>query len=288
MKVLIAPDSYKGVYSTIEVSNIIKEAIKKYNLLYNREIDYEMFPVSDGGEGFLEVFNFHKKGEIIKFETIDFEFDKIEAEVLYYRDEKIVVIESARVIGIHYKKVDERKPFYYSSKGIGILIKKVIENLDVEKIYIGLGGSTTVDLGLGILEGLEVVRFLWKFGEVTNITPIVWNKVEEIEIVKENIEKLPKIKIFCDVNNPLLGENGGLLIYAPQKGVKQEELSRLEKDASRIVRLVEKAFNKQGNYTKEKMGVAGGISWGFSMLEKSELIFGIDFILEKNLKVQIY
>ena len=145
MNILIIPDSFKGSLSATEVSKEINKTVKK---IIPTSIVKEL-PFSDGGEVDLYFLKKNKKGKLIQSQTFDPLGRKIIAPFFLFDDKKTAWVELSQASGINLLKKSELNPIKTSTFGTGILIKKALD-MGCEKIYLGIGGSSTHDLGSGI------------------------------------------------------------------------------------------------------------------------------------------
>ena len=266
-KLLVASDSFKGTLSSKEIVSICKKVISE-SFSSSWSLDCQL--IADGGEGTLDAFASLKKWKRIPVETFDAELSPIEAPILV-DGEGNAVIEVASVIGLPLIK-NVLDPVHRTTKGLGILVEKAVE-LGAKKIYVGLGGSSTNDLGMGMLRELGV-----RFNPIEN--PDMSNAlgIKEIDLSRFLL-KGKGIEFVClsDVKNPLLGENGATYVYGPQKGYGKM-LGDLEKKAARLSSLYEKAASKslQG---VPGLGAAGGLGAAFYAFMGATMKSGIEEIL---------
>ena len=207
-KIVIAPDSFKGTLSSVEVCSIISEVIgKNYP-----DAKIKIFPVADGGEGTLEALSQSLKGKKIHLEVKSPLGRKIDA-YYFLTNDNTAVIETALASGITIEV--QNNALKASSYGTGQLIRSALEN-GAEKLIIGIGGSAMTDGGTGCLSALGA-RFYNSDGN-------------PIEGCGENLERIKSIDlsdfdrrlhdcditVLCDVKNPLYGKNGAAYIFAPR------------------------------------------------------------------------
>src|SRR5690606_9247402 len=154
----------------------------------------------------------------------------------------------------------------------GEMIRKALDQ-DVSEIILGLGGSATVDAGAGILSALGI-RFLDSAGEVLLPVPGHLSRLETIDPsgLDPRIAKT-KITILCDVDNVLLGENGAVQVFGPQKGAKPADLSVLESILERIAELASGKTGKKIDEVKHG-GAAGGSASALHAFCNAELVSG--------------
>ncbi len=249
MRVLISINSFKGAISTIEAIHIIE------NELSNFGFEVEKCPIADGGDGTIDVAA--SMGGIIKYyDTYDPLLRPIKAPIAWFGN--VAVIEMAKASGLALIKPEERNPLKTTSFGTGVLIKKAIEE-QAQEIILGIGGSATVDGGVGMLAALDF-KFLdaqgnpsWLGGEsLLNIRSIIKSPI-----------KLTKITIASDVVNPLLGPNGAANVFGPQKGADSHMVEVLENALEHFNNITKQYFNIDISNT-EGAGAAGGVG-GFAI-----------------------
>ncbi len=276
--ILIAVNSFKECADAVEVSK-----------LFNKYLDKSLFkimqrPISDGGDGFLEVCNFNFGLEILTYEiTTPYDDSYIDCRVGLDRKNKTLYIESAEVLGLRRIPLEKRHPLLLSSKGFGdllLLIKEDLEQLkfEIDKVIIGIGGTGTMDLGLGTCSqfGLKLYD---NYDSELKVLPENFYNVAKIELEPH---KFPfDIEIILDVNNPLLGKEGGV-VYGRQKGASNAELKVIGLGWDKMANILNK--NKLIDVTKDLSGAGGGLPLGFNLIQKCIKKKAVDFI-SKDLKV---
>ena len=272
MNVLIIPDSFKGSLSATEVSKEINKTVKK---IMPRSIVKEL-PFSDGGEGALDFLKKNKKGKLIQSQTFDPLGRKIIAPFFLFDDKKTAWVELSQASGINLLKKSELNPIKTSTFGTGILIKKALD-MGCEKIYLGIGGSSTHDLGSGIFVAIGG-KLLDKNKNEIPLGGGALNKCAEINVDSlHNKINTAKIIIASDVNNPLIGENGAAKIYSRQKGASEKQIIELEKNSIYFSSLIQK-FNSKEISSIKGGGAAGGTASGLYGLINSKINNGFDIL----------
>ena len=283
MNILIIPDSFKGSLTATEVSKEIHKAVKK--IIPNSKVN-EM-PFSDGGEGAIDFLKNNKKGTLILTKTFDPLGRIINAPFFLFNDKKTAWIELSQASGINLLKKSELNPFKTSTFGTGILIKKALD-IGCEKIYLGIGGSSTHDLGSGIFVALGG-KLLNKKNVEISLGGGELNKCVRIKIESLNNKvNQAQIIIASDVNNPLIGVNGAAKIYSKQKGASKNQIIELEKKSIYFSSLIKK-FNSKDITKIKGGGAAGGTAAGLYGLLNSKIKNGFDILkkisnLEKIIK----
>lgn len=213
MKIVVAMDSFKGSVTSLEAGAAVKAGL----LQADNQLTVEVASVADGGEGSLASLTSQLTGELATMATVDLLFRPI--TVQYFLVEKPVrkiFVESAEVIGLHLISPSEQTIRQGSSYGLGLLIRKLLVLNPVE-IVIFLGGSGTVDGGLGFLQGLADVQ-------VKKGNPL-FNETLQLPAIPKII---PKIIGATDVTNPYCGTHGSVNIFSAQKGASQAQQQFLE------------------------------------------------------------
>ena len=272
MNILIIPDSFKGSLSATEVSKEINKTVKK---IIPTSIVKEL-PFSDGGEGALDFLKKNKKGKLIQSQTFDPLGRKIIAPFFLFDDKKTAWVELSQASGINLLKKSELNPIKTSTFGTGILIKKALD-MGCEKIYLGIGGSSTHDLGSGIFVAIGG-KLLDKNKNEIPLGGGALKKCAEINIesLHHKINKA-QIIIASDVNNPLTGENGAAKIYSKQKGASEKQIIELEKNSIYFSSLIQK-FNSKEISSIKGGGAAGGTGSGLYGLINSKINNGFDIL----------
>jgi len=257
MKVVLAFDSFKGNLSAREVCEIAGKGIRSVH----PEAETVVLPMADGGEGTAEAMMSALGGEWVPLTvTGPLRHMRVEAGYVWFKESKTAVIEMAVASGLPLLKSEERDPLNATTCGTGELMKAAVEN-GAEKILLTVGGSATVDGGVGAAEALG-----WKFSD--------YGKIEQ----PENFE-MPEVDVLCDVTNPLCGPNGAAHVYGPQKGATPEMVDVLEERLAILADAVEKQLGK-GIIDVSGTGAAGGLAFGAVAFMGGKLVPGVDAVME--------
>ena len=274
MKIVLAPDKFKGSLTGIEFCDAVAEGIKRIN----PNIEVIKIPLADGGDGTFEILNFHLQSKAIITKVKDPLFREIDSTYLFAKDSKTAYIEMAKASGLNLLAKEEQNCFLTSTLGTGELIRHAMEK-GATTIILGIGGSATNDCGIGMASALGF-RFLDEFDK--EVTPIGKNliKIKRIDTSKV-LKELDKVsfKIACDVSNPLYGENGAAYVYAPQKGANPEEISILDQGLQNIAKLFLEQFKIDVQKIKGA-GAAGGMGAAGLAFLNAELVSGIELVKE--------
>ncbi len=269
-RVVIAPDSFKGTLSSIDVCRIVSAELRgRY-----AEIEITEIPVADGGEGTVEAFLYALGGEKI-YCTVK---SPLGGEIRAYYGilpDGTAVIEMAQASGISIEK--ENNALLASTFGTGELILNALDR-GCRKILIGIGGSATTDGGVGCVSALG-----GKFLNEANVSIALCGK-GLTDLHKIDLTGLDKrvheceITVLCDVKNPLYGKNGAAYVYAPQKGADESAVRILDDGLSKLAAVTEKALGE--DYSSfEGAGAAGGLGFGLVAFCGAKLMPGIECVL---------
>lgn len=274
--IIIAPDKFKGSLSSIEICDIIESELINKNPVAN----IAKFPFSDGGNGFLDLIKYYQPNLITKTISIDNPLLSDKISVRYLSDGLRAYIENAESNGLDLLAPEERNPMLTSTFGLGQI---VIDAIDCghNEIFIGLGGSSTNDGGIGLASALGY-RFLNKNNEF--IKPIGRNLIEIIDFTYR--ESSPNVSIYgiYDVDNIFLGKQGASYVYANQKGASYSDIIHLEAGMKNLSTIIK---NKKGInlYNLKGSGAAGGLGGGLYAFFNANLIKGTEFFVNlSNIK----
>lgn len=275
MKIVIAPDSFKGSLSAEEVCNIVESAILK--VMPTSTI--KKIPISDGGEGLVHSFMNVKDGEIVKIRVKDPLLRDIDAKYGIMNG-NIAVIEMAAASGLPLLTKEERNPLLTNTYGTGEMIVHAVKEKGCRKIILGIGGSATNDGGMGLSKALGV-RFYNE--EHDELEPCGQNlcQIDRIDTISvDSIFSEIDITIACDVENTLCGQLGSAKVYGPQKGATKEMVELLDQGLNHFGRLME---NKSGKDLMDLKGIgaAGGMALPLVALFDAQLKSGLDIVLDE-------
>jgi len=275
MNIVIAPNSFKGSLDAFKVAQSIERGLTKSNL----PSDCELFPIADGGDHTLEVFVSWFGGEIRSKQVVGPLGQTVNAQWALVEEGQTAIIEMAKASGISLVDAGALDPLAATSFGTGQLIMEAV-HLGVKKIVLGLGGSATVDGGLGILQAFGG-KLMNKGGHViaTNTNPLVDLHAISLDGIDSQIDGLEFI-ILCDVQNPLLGQDGAAHVFGPQKGADSEQVDILENSLFRFNSIVHQMSGKDFS-EMEGAGAAGGIAVMLNAFFGAVLVSGVDFLLKK-------
>jgi glycerate 2-kinase len=277
MKILIAPDKFKGSLSAREVADNIALGLR--SVLRDAEIAFA--PMADGGEGTAEVICNALSGSWVKCKAHDPLGREIDARYAWIANRKLAVMEMSEAAGMRRLSQSERDPLLANTFGVGEMILDAARHRTRE-IIIGLGGSATNDGGFGMARAIGFRFFSEgeqdeeKKRELTGAVGEL-QKLERIERPKTS--SLPKIVAAVDVQNPLLGENGATRVFGPQKGASDDMIDILERALAKLADVVSIEFGV--DYRDEPgAGAAGGLGFGLMSFCGAKIRPGFEVVAE--------
>lgn len=273
MKIIVAPDSFKGSLSAKETAEAMQRGILQ--VVKNGEV--VLMPMADGGEGFVDAMAAALNGQLTEVDTFDPLGRPITAAYALVDDGQTAIIETAAASGLTLLKRDERNPLKASTYGTGLLVRHAIER-GCKTIYIGLGGSATNDGGIGLAQALGY-RFIGESGHELDINGRGLEKIAHID-ASNRLGALDDVQVIaaCDVDTRLCGEQGASAVFGPQKGATPEMVQFLDG----VLRSLADAVKSHLGFdmlTLAGGGAAGGLGAGLAAFCGATLQNGIDLVL---------
>ena len=274
MKILVAPQEFKGSISALSVA----EAAKTGVIRVFPEAEVVLCPVADGGDGTLETLVEVSGGEVRTCNVQNPIGETIKAQWGAMGDGVTAVIEMARTSGLALLSLEERDPLNSSTFGLG---QAILEALDegFRNFIIGIGGSATNDAGAGMAQALGATLLDAK-GK-----PIAFGGAALADLSSIDISKMDtriensQFMVACDVSNPLTGNEGASAVYGPQKGATPEMVAELDNALLNFAEIVKKDIGKNVSEISGA-GAAGGLGAGMLAFMGAELRAGVDIVLE--------
>lgn len=272
MKVIAAIDSFKGSMTSMEAGNAVKKGI----LAAKPDAEVVVNPLADGGEGTVDALIEGLGAKKIPVTVAGPLGEKVSCYYGFLEETKTAVMEMASAAGITL--VTKKDPLRASTYGVGEMIADALKR-GCKNFMIGIGGSATNDGGIGMLKALGF-EFFDEDGNDVGEGAAALAKIEVIQTENKNpLLSGAKFQIACDVKNSLCGKQGATYIFGPQKGVTEEQKSK-----------VDEAMKHYADVTKESLGcdfadcegagAAGGLGYAFLSYLAGELIPGVELILQ--------
>ncbi len=273
MKILIAPDSFKGSNSSLNVADAIAEGIQRVL----PDAITEKVPIGDGGEGTVEALVAANEGDLVSVEVSGPLGDPVKAGYGII-DENTAVLEMAAASGLDLVPAAKREVTRASTYGTGEMISHALDQ-GVREIIIGIGGSATNDGGTGMATALGY-RFLDRDGGELSPGGGSLSKIARIDASHVDPRIAETVfRVACDVSNPLTGERGASAVYGPQKGATEDDVKLLDEGLGRLAELVRRDMGIEAA-EKPGAGAAGGLGYGLTVFCGASLETGIDIVLD--------
>jgi glycerate 2-kinase len=273
MKFVLAPDSFKECMTAQTASFAMEEAVRRVV----PAAEMVLLPVADGGEGTLEVLTYATNGELYRKEVTGPLGQKVTARYSILGDKKTAVVEMAEASGLHLVPITKRNPLQTTTYGTGELMRAALDH-EISHLIVTIGGSSTNDCGVGMLQALGV-RVTNRDGKEIGFGGGALSEAAEIDFsfLDERLREVT-LSVACDVNNPLIGPRGASTIFGPQKGATAEMVKQLDANLQHFAELLEKEI---GCLVKDVPGAGAAGGLGAALLAcRGELKPGIDLVLD--------
>ncbi|WP_019415169.1 glycerate kinase [Paenisporosarcina sp. TG20] len=274
MKIILAPDSFKGSISALDAAQAMAQGILETQPTF----ELVLLPAADGGEGTMTNLVAATDGKEFEVAVQDPLGRRVVANYGVLGDKETCVVEIAEASGLTLLQDQERDPLLASTYGTGELILHAL-NAGFRKFIIGLGGSATNDAGVGMLQALGM-QFLDQKGKELGqgggaLRDL--HKIDQTHFDKRVSES--SFLIASDVENPLVGRDGASAIFGPQKGATPKMVHQLDGNLLNYADVVER-MTGVSLHEKKGAGAAGGAGGAFQVFFSGEMKRGIDVVLE--------
>ncbi len=274
MRIVIAPNAFKGSLTALQAAEAIQQGI----LGIMPHADCILLPIADGGDGTADVLVRGTDGQMHTTAVMDALGDVIQASFGILGDGTTAVIEMANASGLRLVPSERRNPLVTTTYGTGELMRAAL-NRGARRMILGLGGSATVDGGAGMAQALGA-RLFDRHGQ-----EIIWgggalDMLDRIEISGLD-PRLQTCEIIaaCDVDNPLVGDQGAARIFGPQKGATPQMVAQLDANLTHYAHIIQRDL---GITVRDiaGAGAAGGLAAGLIAFCGARLQPGIDLVLD--------
>lgn len=263
-RVVVAPDKFKGSLRADEVARTITAVLERVDTT----IEVVQHPTADGGEGTVDL-------------ALAAGFSPVTVEVMgplgavvqatFALREDVAVIEMASAAGIALlpRPPDQDTAWDATTYGVGQLVVAALDH-GARQVVVGAGGSATTDGGAGALEALGV--------DVAALSAGLVDRGVALRRLDPRLAKADLV-VACDVDNPLLGQDGAAAVYAPQKGADETRVRELD---ARLARWADAVAADTGADRRDDPGVgaAGGLAFGLVALAGARIVPGVELLLE--------
>ena len=274
MKIVVAMDSFKAGLSAAEACGIVADAVGEY--MPTAVVVKK--PMADGGEGTAQVMMDASGGRWVpRTVTGPFEDMRVKAGFVWFETDKTAVVEMAAASGLELLARDQLNPMKTTTYGTGELIKKASE-YGAEKILLAVGGSATVDGGVGAAEALG---FSFLDAKGSPVPPGGRGLFLIETIVRPEGLHLPPVEVLCDVDNPLCGENGAAKVYGPQKGATGRMVDWLDNGLAHLAAIVSEQLGRD-IANLPGAAAAGGLAAGAAAFMNAAIVSGIEVVVARS------
>lgn len=265
--ILVAPTAFKGTLSAAAVAEAATRGAR-----HSQQFDVLQLPVSDGGPGLIDAL-LHARGGSVHTVTVTGPLGERTAARVLAR-EQTAVVESADACGIHLMRPEQLDPLRTSTFGVGELVLQAAAYS--EHVLVGVGGSATVDAGLGMAEALGF-RLL---DQNDQPVPRGGRGVLDLARIEHTTTRLPRVTVLTDVDNRLCGANGAAQVFGPQKGASPEVVERLDAGLERVAKIMQRDLGVDVAGTVGG-GAGGGLAAGLRAFAGATLTSGSAWVLEQ-------
>lgn len=274
MKIVAAPNAFKGSLSAVDAAEAIQHGVQR--AFPTAEVI--CVPVADGGDGMVSVALDVFHGQTKSYKVTGPDFIPITAALCHAPKQNFAAVEMALASGLALLPEKRRDPTRTTTLGTGELIKKALD-LGVDNLLIGIGGSATNDGGIGAAQALGY-RFLDEQGKAITPTGGHLAKITHIDGSQRD-HRLDQvhIQVACDVDNPLTGPDGAANVYARQKGADDAQVEQLDHGLAHLAEVIQKDLGV-AVASLPGAGAAGGLGAGLFAFLGADLRRGVDLILD--------
>lgn len=264
MRIISAIDSFKGCLSSGQANSAVKSGAVGHDVV--------CVPVADGGEGTASAMCAALHGKMVRCETVDPLMRTISAT--YALCGEMAVIDVAAAIGLPLLAPGERNPLLTTTYGVGVMIADALAR-GASRIMVAMGGSSTNDGGMGLLNALGV-RFMDRNG--ADLPPCGASLAKVAAIDFSGLDnRLSRCEIVAgyDVLTPAIGPDGCAAVFAPQKGADGRMVAALEAGMENFADVAGRAY-----FEAVGSGAAGGIGAGLTAVLGARAVRGVDMVLD--------
>jgi glycerate kinase len=274
MRIVVAPNAFKGSLSAVEAAEAIREGI----LAVVGDGEIVSVPIADGGDGTVDALVAATNGErrVIRVrgplgELVDAEYGVIDGG-------QTAVIEMARAAGLALVPPARRNPAVTTTYGVGELLQHAYDG-GARRFIVGIGGSATNDAGAGMAQALGY-HLLDAAGHELPPGGLALRRLDRIDGRDVHADwKQAQVQVACDVSNPLTGPNGASAVYGPQKGATAELVAQLDSALRRFAEVVRRDLGIDVEQLPGA-GAAGGLGAGLVAFTGARLTPGAELVIE--------
>ena len=273
MKVIVAPDKFKGSLSAPEASRAIARGVAKAE----PTATIDLVPMADGGEGTVEALVEATGGSYREASVSGPLGTRVNARYGRLGDGRTAVLEMASASGLVLLRPEDRDPWRASTYGTGELILHAVEG-GADRLIVGIGGSASNDGGAGLAQALGF-RLLDASGAELPRGGGFLDRLDRIVRPPSNRLIGVEVDVACDVENPLCGPRGASRVYGPQKGATPEVVEKLDHNLAHFARIIRRDSNVDVAEVPGS-GAAGGLGAGLLAFARGTLGPGVSLVID--------
>ncbi|RTE10196.1 glycerate kinase [Paenibacillus whitsoniae] len=274
MRIIVAPDSYKGSLSAIGVADAMERGIRR---IFSTA-DVVKLPIADGGEGTVEALVRATGGQMLSARVTGPLGEPVDSFWGMLGDGRTAVIEMAAASGLPLVPAAACNPLHTTTYGVGQLILAALDR-GARQVILGLGGSATNDAGAGMAQALGV-RFYDAEERELPVGGAALARLARIDLsgLDPRLAETT-IDVACDVDNPLCGPRGASAVFGPQKGADAVMVQQLDGALQHFAAVAAAATDKDVA-NQPGAGAAGGLGAGLLFFTNAKLLPGVPIVLE--------
>jgi glycerate 2-kinase len=273
MRILVAPDKFKGSIDAVRLCRAIEKTLAE---LFP-EAEIVLRPLADGGDGFASLMGYYFPVETRTVNTLDPLGRPIAAAYALTMDRETAFVEMSVASGLALLSPEERNPERTDTRGTGLLIMDALGQ-GARHIILGIGGSATTDGGMGMAHALGF-RLLDESGHDVMPSGGFLGGLRRISLPDANLLASARFTVACDVKNPLYGPDGAAHVFGPQKGADPEMVARLDAGLRNLDEVFKQTFGRSFAMLSGA-GAAGGMGAGAMAFLGADMRSGFDLLSE--------
>jgi len=274
MRIVIAPNAFKGSLSALEAATAIAEGVR----IAAPDADLVLVPIADGGDGTVDALVQATQGERRTRRVRGPLGDPVDAEYGLIDEGSAAVIEMAKAAGLALVPPDKRDPRVTTTYGVGELMQHAFD-AGARHFIVGIGGSATNDGGAGMAQALGY-HLLDENGRELPPGGLALKRLARIHVGGVHADwKEAEVDVACDVTNPLTGPRGASAVYGPQKGATPEMVAELDAALHHFADTIRRDLGVDVE-PLPGAGAAGGLGAGLVAFSGARLRPGAEMVME--------
>lgn len=274
MRIVIAPNAFKGSLSALEAADAIAEGVR----VAAPDAELVLVPIADGGDGTVEALVAATQGERRTLRVRGPLGDPVNADYGLIDGGSTAVIEMAKAAGLALVPAEKRDPRVTTTYGVGELLQRAYDD-GARHFIVGIGGSATNDGGAGMAQALGY-HLLDAQGHELPPGGLALKRLARIHTGGVHANwKEAEVEVACDVTNPLTGPSGASAVYGPQKGATPEMVKDLDGALQHFAETIRRDLEIDVEHLPGA-GAAGGLGAGLVAFTGAALRPGAEMVME--------